>query len=526
MTEHKPEATYTDLKTIATLPIGGATKYRGITKEVCDKYRVRESYDANGQVESRYYPYTSIEGNKIVAFKHRRIPKQFHAVGKLDAKSTKLFGQQAFQPGGKFVVITEGEEDALAAYQMLNSGDKNYVNPVVSLPNGISSIKAVQANLAWLETFETVIICPDMDEPGQAGVDKVAALFSPNKCKIMTLPRKDACECLKDGLEREFVSAFWNAKRFQPDGIVYGKDMWDMVSQQINVKSLPYPWAGLNEVTRGQRQGEMVLWVAGSGVAKSTFARYVAYSNLISDPTATIGMLFLEESARKTGLALMSLAAGSLLHLLDTPPKEEELRRAFELTLGTGRVYLYDSFGSNNVDNIVSRMRYMVKANNCTDIFLDHISIMVSDGGHGDERKALDEISTKFRSFCEEVQVRLHVVCHLKRPPGKGHEEGAETSLAQIRGSAGVGQLSDIVIGIERNGQHEDATIRNTSKIRVLKNRFSGDTGPACYLYYDKATGSITEVDEPEDYLDTPENKKPKDRPLNSFGGDEVPNHL
>jgi len=525
MSDPKPEFNLNDLKQIASLPLGGATGYRKITEATCAKYRVREAFvEDSGALESRYYPYTDTEG-KLVAFKHRRLPKTFMTVGALNARNLKLFGQQAFNPSGKFVLITEGEEDAMAAYQMLKT--EKYETPCLSLPNGITSVKAIQTNLEWLETFETVILCPDMDAPGQAGVAKLASLFSPNKVKIMSLPKKDACECLAEGLTEQFVRAFWNAKRFQPDGIVDGRDMWDIVSKEVNVPSIPYPWEGLNKLTKGQRESEMVTWVAGSGVAKSTFVRTIAYYNFLQgvqqNKDIKCGMLFLEEGAKRTGLHLMSLAAGKLLHLPDTKVTDEEKWQAFQKSLGTGRFMLYDSFGSNSVDNIIARMRYMVKASDCTDIFVDHISIMVSDGEHGDERKALDEISTKFRTFCEETKVRLHIVSHLKRPQGKGHEEGGETSLSQLRGSAGIAQLSDIVIGIERNGQHPDPMIRNISLLRVLKNRFTGQTGPACYLYYDPETGQITETEKPdEDEPDQVEGrKKPVDRPLNSFGNNE-----
>jgi len=55
-----------------------------------------------------------------------------------------------------------------------------------------------------------------------------------------------------------------------------------------------------------------------------------------------------------------------------------------------------------------------------------------------------------------------------------------------------------MVIGLERNGQAEDETERNTTKVRVLKNRFSGTTGPCCSLLYSKHTGRMVEVEEEE----------------------------
>jgi twinkle protein len=62
-----------------------------------------------------------------------------------------------------------------------------------------------------------------------------------------------------------------------------------------------------------------------------------------------------------------------------------------------------------------------------------------------------------------------------------------------------------MVIGLERDGQHDDPVIRNTTTVRILKNRFSGLTGPACYLHYDKDTGRMVEVDNPNDAGDDDE---------------------
>ena len=211
-----------------------------------------------------------------------------------------------------------------------------------------------------------------------------------------------------------------------------------------------------------------------------------------------MGLMFLEESVRKTGLSLMSLAANVPIHLPDANVTEEEKIDAFNKTLGTERIYLFDHFGSTSVDNIINRVRYLAKGLGCSYIFLDHISIVVSAQASGDERKAIDEIMTKLRMLVQETGIALIVVSHLKRPDSKGHEEGAATSLAQLRGSGSIAQLSDMVIGLERNGQAEDVTERNTTRVRVLKNRFSGTTGPAGRLLYSHDTGRMNEVREEE----------------------------
>ena len=65
------------------------------------------------------------------------------------------------------------------------------------------------------------------------------------------------------------------------------------------------------------------------------------------------------------------------------------------------------------------------------------------------------------------------------------------TSLSQLRGSAAIAQLSDIVIGLERNQQ--DAESSHQTTVRVLKNRWSGDTGVAGLLHYNTTTGRMSE---------------------------------
>tara|TARA_Y100001968_G_C19319188_1_gene698318 strand:- start:732 stop:1154 length:423 start_codon:yes stop_codon:yes gene_type:complete len=137
----------------------------------------------------------------------------------------------------------------------------------------------------------------------------------------------------------------------------------------------------------------------------------------------------------------------------------------------------------------------------CTHIFLDHLSIVVSGIGDGDERRLIDNTMTKLRSLVEELQIALVIVSHLKRPEGRSHEEGGQVSLAHLRGSGAIAQLSDICIGLERDQQ--DADLKNTTSLRVLKNRYTGDTGLCCSVKYNPLTGRLSEWDE-QDVDDVP----------------------
>jgi twinkle protein len=367
----------------------------------------------------------------------------------------------------------------------------------VSVRNGAqSALKDCKANFDWLDTFEYVVFNFDSDHVGLEAQSHCAELFSHKaKCMVAVNGMKDASDYLMDNRSQEYVNNFWRAERWTPDGIVSGSSLYDSVMKPIEKSDVDYPFAGLNSLTYGIRKGELVTVTAGSGLGKSQFLREIIW-HILQDTESSIGLMFLEESTRRTGLSLMSLAANKPLHLPDTVATQEEKDYAFNQTLGTDRVYLFDHFGSTDVDNIVNRVRYLAKVVGCSYVFVDHISIIVSAQSNGDERKAIDEIMTKLRMLVQETGISVICVSHLKRPENKGHEEGAATSLAQLRGSGAIAQLSDMVLGLERNGQADDTSERNTTRVRVLKNRFSGITGKACALLYSHDTGRMREIDE------------------------------
>ncbi len=465
---------------------------RNISEQTCKKFGVTVKMDNMGTIINHYYPYHDTQGAKIATKTRYTKLKEFSIQG--NTKNSGLFGQHLFSKN-KYVIITEGELDALSAYQMMVKG--TYHTPVVSIKNGISSaVKDIKTSLEWLENnFDNVIVNFDNDEHGLDGAMKVAELFSPGKCKIMHLPEgfKDASDCLTKNKIQIYNKTFWDAKVFAPDGIINANTLLDDVLKPITKSFVQYPFEGLNKITYGLRPSELVTFTAGSGLGKTQVMREVVH-HIIKSTEDNIGLLMLEETPVITSKGLMSVEANQRLHLPDVHVSKDEMKTYFDATVGTGRVFMFDHFGSNSIDNIVSRVRFLAKGLDCKYIVIDHISIIVSDQQHGDERRALDEIMTRLRTLVQETGVSMIVVSHLRRPEGKGHEEGAATSLSQLRGSASIGQLSDMVIGLERDAQNEDPEIRNTTRIRVLKNRFSGITGPCCDLRYDVDTGRLTEV--------------------------------
>ena len=459
----------------------GPLPKRRLTEETCAKWRYGLTDTTPVLQVAQFFN----KDGELVAQKTRGPNKEFAWRG--DAKGCGLFGMHLWAPGGKSLIITEGELDAMTVSQL-----QGHRYPVVSVPNGAPAAKkAIHANLEFIESFDKVVFMFDSDAPGREAAAECAAELSPGKAYIATLPLKDASEMLMADRGPEVIDAFWKAVPYRPDGVVNGKDIWDKVIDFSNYESIPYPWEGLNRITKGARRGEMVLVCAGTGVGKSEVVRQAAYH--FRKQGEVIGYVALEESVQRTALGFMGLHLGKRVFLDPRGEDQDTLREAFERTVGDGNYYLYDHFGSLESGNLVSKIRYMVKGCNCRTVVLDHISIVVSGSEIDDERKALDVIATSLKTLAMELNFRLIVIAHLKRTEGTSHEEGGRVKLNDIRGTGALAQLSNMVFALERNQQSEDE--KNVTTLRVLKNRHTGETGVACYLKYDTETGILTETE-------------------------------
>ncbi len=472
-------------------------KYRQLSPDLLKRYGIR--FNAQGDMHSIIRDKGGVATGAQLCKEQRDLKGKKQIVAMGHVKDSALFGQHLYGTGGKRLIITEGLLDCLSARLMMN---ERY--PTVSVINGTGSAKKdVKNNIDYVETFDEVIICFDNDKAGHECAKEVAALLTPGKAKIVPLSKyKDANDFLVQGKIKEFTGMFWDAKRFQPDGIVNLADIFDDVLKEDEKPSIPYPWDGLNAMLDGIRTSELVTITSGSGMGKSSIVRELEY-HLLTTTEDKIGILALEETPVRTTQGIMGIHCDAQLHRKkyrdQIDPKT--YKEAFQATAGTGRLVAYDHFGSTSSDNLIAQIRYMIKGLGCKTVVLDHLSIVVSsqeDGG--DERKNIDSIMTKLRQIVQETDVCMFLVSHLRRASGdKGHENGAEVTLSQLRGSQAIAQLSDCVIALERDQQAENEKEANLTRLRVLKSRYTGQTGIATHLWFDPETGRMIEIGDSDD---------------------------
>jgi len=470
---------------------------RRITEETCRIWSYGRTEWFGETVQCAQY----LDNNRrVVAQKIRTRDKEFPWKNRPAFKG--LYGQWLWRDGGKQVVITEGELDALSVSQVQNNKW-----PVVSLPDGggTKALKSIQQAMTWLNKFEKIILFFDNDDPGRDTVDLVKKILPMGKVWIAWTPEgfKDASDMLVAYKGKELIDCLWGAKEYRPDGLVNGSVIIDRLLNRPVVQSFPYPdyMEKLNYMTGGGiRMGELDTWTSGTGMGKTTLIKALQ-NHYFNTTTLNQALIHLEEPLEDTGDDLVAYEAGKRFQIDDQEFRNntEYLEVAERLFLakdseGYKRFQLYDAFGSVEDDSLFEIIRYAAVAEHCQVIWVDHLSILVSDlDGFDDERRKIDRIMHGLKSLTVELNIYIGLISHLRKPlvKGKSFEEGATPTLDDLRGSGGIKQLSNAVFAISRDQQANTPAARNTATTTVLKCRKTGRTGTADFLTFEDTTGRL-----------------------------------
>lgn len=477
---------------------------RRLTEETCRKWSYGSTEWFGQQTQVAQYRDAN---NKVVAHKMRTRDKEFPWLNRKAFKG--LYGQWLWRDGGKKVIITEGELDALSVSQVQNNKW-----PVVSLPDGggKKAVKSITEAYAWLQKFDEIVLFFDNDDAGRETVDLVKRVLPMGKVFITYAPEgyKDASDMLQDGQSKALVDVLWSAKVYRPDGLLSGSAIIDRLVDRPEVTSFSYPdhMETLNYMTGGGiRFGELDTWTSGTGMGKTTIIKSLQNHFFHTTPFNQ-ALIHLEEPLEDTGDDLIAYEVGKRFTINDPEFRDtKEYRKVAEdLFLaedseGKKRFQMYDAFGSVDNDDLFDIIRFAAKAESCQIIWVDHLSILVSDlDSNEDERRKIDRIMHGLKDLTVELGIYIGLISHLRKPAGNvlSFEEGAVPTLDDLRGSGSIKQLSNGVFAISRNQQAENEVVRNTSTITTLKCRKTGRTGTSDFLTFVDETGRITKGVNPD----------------------------
>jgi len=463
---------------------------RKIRPETLEKYKVKVEVDESGKDVRHHYPYFNQAG-EMCGIKTRVVQgKRFFGSGNT-GKDNQLFGQHLIKPGGVSLTICEGELDALSAYEMFG----NRYN-FVSVVNGANCIDNIKANLQYIDSFESVILCFDDDEAGRTAAKKVAPIIGQNKCKILTLNKhKDASEYLMAGDGKEFMHEWYEAKPYTVSGVATLDDMRLALLDYRETELIPLPksFGNLNEMSRGGlAKGELTSIIAHTSIGKTTILNELIY-HFAMNTKEKIGCFMVEDSIDETLRKVVSVHREQNLQLLK--PDELDVDGVMEdaLEIGFGdKIQLFDDGGGSiDIDEMFSKIRYFIKSLGCTIILIDPLHTAIKNLSN----ENIEEVMDRFIKLCKETKACIILSTHTRKPDDGSHPH--KISEYDVKGSGAIPQACHNNILFSRNKLAEDEYERNSIRIRVPKLRRTGQTGEGGWAYYNTMDGRLEKGHEP-----------------------------
>ena len=454
---------------------GKYTSCRGITESTMKHYGVLTYGDR------QEYPYPS-GGLKV-----RKMPKDFFA--KNGFKGDELFGMNLFPAGSsKMVTVTEGELDALSAYQMLANG--SYSNPVVSLPSAAPSGKLWEKCKDWLDSFEQIVLSVDNDKKGREVSETLFDLFPSKVYTVNHGSFKDANDFLQAGKAREYKSAWWAKKKYSPAGFTSGPEDWiKAVREETPYEYTPTPVEALNKVMRGWIKGGITIVKAPPGIGKTSLFRYVQH-DLVTKHGKTVANLAMEEMKSTTARGMATYELGANVNTEEDQEynsiTDDQFEEALLKVVEGDKFVSFDIDPQDPLESTLKQCTHAITIYEADYIFIDHFQRLAYLGGVDGATSALTELGVKLVELSKRRNVGIIGISHVNET---GHTKYAKA----------IEEEAIVLLELQRDKLSEDPDEKNTTHMTVTKNRPFATTGPAGMLRYDVDTTMVQEYKGPSE---------------------------
>lgn len=472
--------------------------YRGIRTDVSRFFGVRYQYsETDGSVVKTLYPCT--KNYEISGYKVRNHPKDFRGSMGETGSDADLFMQFRFKnPTNKTVIIACGEHDALATFQLMSdfSDKKGYEDKIAVVSSTIGesgSYKQFVKHYEWFDQFSKIIYIPDQDEAGLAAMHKISEVLPKGKMHVMSLPEKDANKMLIEGREKEFISAYYNAKPYSPDGVVGSSSLSQKIRESASMEKVPLP-PFMHKVQAlmagGIPLGRIVNLGAASGAGKSTISEECVYHWIFHSPYR-VGVVSLESDAGEYGIKLLSRHIGQKIDLIEDDDEKMDLLNSQEVVQkeyhlfhnenGTDRFHLVDE-RDGGVESLKKTVENLVIKCECKLIILDPLQDILD--GLSNEEQAL--FLKWQKGLVKSHKVTFININHIRKSGGGGeaNSTGANIHEEDFQGSSSIFKSAACNLLFTRNKEAETLVERNTTHMKMTKCRWTGRTDPHAGKYY------------------------------------------
>lgn len=404
-----------------------------------------------------FFPYL-IDG-ELTHFKQRMVKNVEGKDPYLPSPKTQacLFGWQAI-PNERLdsIVICEGEYDAMSYYE--------YGIHALSVPFGggdKGKQNWVENEYVRLSQFDTIYLSMDMDKQGELATEELIKRLGIDRCKVVSLPKKDANDCLKAGVSKEQIEKCIQSAKFKSlaelkSPIEFLDDTLDWMfpdEEMEQARGFDTPWSSINPEWRPM-WGELTLINGINAHGKSEFANLMALHCAVSlDLPAFVASMEIPNK-RLNERFVKQLSASS-------KPSKELASKSIK-TLHE-KLWIGDFKESIRKEKLLEAMHYACKRYGVK-VFL--IDSLMKCGVDEEDNAALKAFVEELCVFKNQYMAHILLVVH----PRKGVNEDSCPNKMDVLGTGGVTNLADNLITVWRNKKREQEALKINEKKMSIQN--------------------------------------------------------
>lgn len=426
-------------------PSGAVLDYlreeRNISADALRIYRIAE------RGNDIIFPFLNPEG-ELVNYKirpARKLTKEDpKAKPEIAGMEQILFGWQAIDPNARSVIICEGEIDALSWC--------TYGWGALSVPFGAQNLNWIENDFERLERFEKIYVSTDMDKPGEKCAKGIIDRLGAHRCVRVRLLRKDANECLVDGVTRdEMEAALAQSVTFDPEGLRRPTDYADHVvklfwppEEKPQGYTLPFKKIGAQLLFR---PGEVTLWSGASGAGKSLILSHCIVDWIDQGSRVCLSSLEMKPEQSLKRMVRQTIALEK--------PTEKAIHECIRY-LDRGLV-LYDRLGKSGVDGLLDVFDFARSKYGCDQFVIDSLMRL---GIQSDDYTGQEQALFKIVTWAINRSVHVHLVAHARKGEASraGPAEGDD-----IKGAMEISANAANIVTVWRHKKLEEQ-IRNAKE--------------------------------------------------------------
>jgi len=412
---------------------------------------------------------------QIVRTKYRNMKDKkkmrFNTLSEENKDSFKMpFWNQHNWPINDFLIITEGEFDAIAIAQL-------GALQVVSLPNGAASVVSTFRNhYDYLQNFDVIYIAFDMDEAGNKAAEEAKKLLDPKKFRRIIFPAKDANEwIMNDSPEYEDLEHLMrNSQKIIIDEIVYFRDLPKTFYEERNC-GISTGWNNLDNIIGGIRPKEMTVISADTGAGKTTFSINMLCNLLKKDQ----GGFWINSWEMDYEVIIRKVASVILGSKFKTESFNENQIFEFERWMDKHNALINPIRSKADLKTLYKQIELATKVYGVKYILLDHLDYISATSKEKEAHEKIKDAVSGIHDMAMEFNVHIILIAHPKQiddGTGKIH-------MGQLKGSAAIKQYADNILLLQNMAQNDLAVPENRMKVQIPKNRFFGTKGEVTLRY-------------------------------------------